>query len=223
MMIHYVFDTCHRLIRESCTPTIVHVHLRSRMTHSVIINNLQPFLSFRRLSVEVCQPKTSWGFVSRLKALSRRLLKDSSLGQRLYAEDLLRTCLWAKGSLPKTSRGLVFGPKALCRRLLEDSSLDRRLSAEASQRLISGLKAFGASFIVSRMKLLLFYHSSQIRALQLLLKSVSFSKRSDLSNVQANLDSFSFMNIFPFVKLRSCLNILAISRLNINNTYWTPT
>ena len=132
MMTHYIFDTCHRLIRESCAPTNVNVHPRSRMTHSVIINNLRLFLSFRRLSAEVSQPKA---------------FQRLSLNRRLSAEDFLRTRLWTEGSLPKTLRGLVSGSKA-------------------SRRLISGSKAFGVSFIVSRMKLLLFYPSSQIRALQ---------------------------------------------------------
>ena len=79
------------------------------------------------------------------------------------------------------------------------------------------------SFIESRTGLFLFYPLNQIRALQLLLKSVSFLKRMDISNVHADLDFFRFMNIFPFAELKSCLNILAISRLNINNIYRTPT
>ena len=46
--------------------------------------------------------------------------------------------------------------------------------------------------------ILLFYPLDQIRALQLLLKSVSFLKRMDLPNVYTDLDLLSFIDIFPF-------------------------
>ena len=91
--------------------------------------------------------------------------------------------------------------RTLRQKLPEGPTFSLRASSRRPSTDISATQPCYLWFIVSKMILLPFYPWSQIGVLQLLLKSVCFSKGRDLPKVSMDFDSFGFMDFSWLAKL----------------------